>query len=106
MSTELVNNELLFPLRRVRFLQAFAHNVSISISVHSLTLSVFHFKDTLFDKIIILLTFNSQPTKGGESACNAGDPDSIPGLGRSPGEGNGYPLHYSCLENPLNGGAW
>ena len=89
-----MNNELLFPLRRVRFLQAFAHNVSISISVHSLTLSVFHFKDTLFDKIIILLTFNSQPTKGGESACNAGDPDSIPGLGRSPLEENGNPLQW------------
>ena len=37
---------------------------------------------------------------GKESACNAGDPGSIPGLGRSPGEGNGSPLQYSCLENP------
>ena len=34
-----------------------------------------------------------------ESSCNAGDPSSIPGLGRSPGKGNGYPLQYSCLEN-------
>ena len=40
------------------------------------------------------------------SACNAGDPGSIPGLGRSPGEGNGIPLQYSCLENPMEGGAW
>ena len=40
------------------------------------------------------------------SACNAGDPDSIPGSGRSPGEGNGYPLQYSCLENLMDGGAW
>ena len=38
--------------------------------------------------------------------CNAGDLGSIPGLGRSPGEGNGSPLHYSCLENPMDGGAW
>ena len=38
-------------------------------------------------------------------ACNAGDPGSIPGLGRSPGEGNGNPLQYSCLENPMDGGA-
>ena len=38
-----------------------------------------------------------------ESACNAGDPGSIPGLGRSPGEGDGYPLQYSCLENPMTG---
>ena len=41
-----------------------------------------------------------------ESACNAGHPGSIPGLGRSPGEGNGTPLQYSCLENPVDGGAW
>ena len=40
------------------------------------------------------------------SACNAGDPGLIPGLGRSPGEGNGNPLQYSCLENPTDGGAW
>ena len=40
------------------------------------------------------------------SACNAGDSGSIPGLGRSPGEGNGNPLQYSCLENPMDGGAW
>ena len=37
---------------------------------------------------------------GKESACSAGDPGSTPGLGRSPGEGSGYPLQYSCLENP------
>ena len=37
---------------------------------------------------------------GKESACNVGDLGSIPGLGRSPGEGKGYPLQYSCLENP------
>ena len=40
------------------------------------------------------------------SARNAGDLGSIPGLGRSPGEGNGNPLQYSCLENPMDGGAW
>ena len=40
------------------------------------------------------------------SARNAGDPGSIPELGRSPGEGNGNPLQYSCLENPMDGGAW
>ena len=38
---------------------------------------------------------------GKESACNAGNPGSIPGSGRSPGEGNGNPLQYSCLENPM-----
>ena len=40
------------------------------------------------------------------SAYSAGDPGSIPGLGRSPGEGNGNPLQYSCWENPMDGGAW
>ena len=43
---------------------------------------------------------------GKESACNAGDLDSIPGLGRFPGEGNGNPLQYSCLENPMDRGPW
>ena len=43
---------------------------------------------------------------GEESACNAGDPGSIPGLGRSPGEGNGNPLQHSCLENPMDRGVW
>ena len=41
-----------------------------------------------------------------ESASNVGDPGSIPGLGRSPGEGNGNPLQYSCLENSMDRGAW
>ena len=40
---------------------------------------------------------------GKESACNAGDPDSIPGLGRSPGERKGYPLQYFGLENSMDG---
>ena len=40
------------------------------------------------------------------SACNVGDLGSIPGLGRSPGEENGNPLQYSCLENPMVRGAW
>ena len=40
------------------------------------------------------------------SACNEGDLGSIPGSGSSPGEGNGNPLQYSCLENPMDGGAW
>ena len=40
------------------------------------------------------------------SAYNSGDPRSVPGSGRSPGEGNGNPLQYSCLENPMDGGTW
>ena len=42
---------------------------------------------------------------GKESACKAGDPGSIPGWGRSPGEGNGHPLQYSCLENFMDRGS-
>ena len=43
---------------------------------------------------------------GKEIVCNAGDLGSIPGSGRSPGEGNGKPLQYSCLQNPMDRGAW
>ena len=43
---------------------------------------------------------------GKELVCSAGDAGSIPGLGRSPGGGNGNPLQYSCLENPMDSGAW
>ena len=43
---------------------------------------------------------------GKESVCNAGDKGLIPGSGRSPGEGNGNPLQYSCLESPKDRGAW
>ena len=61
------------------------------------------------------IPFKGQPSKcegfpggsdGKESACNAGDSSSIPGLGRSPGTVHGYPLQCSCLENPMDGGAW
>ena len=43
---------------------------------------------------------------GKESACNEGDSGMIPGSGRSPGEGNGNPLQYSCLENSMDRGVW
>ena len=43
---------------------------------------------------------------GKESACNAGDPGSVPELGRSSGEQNGNPPQYSCLKNPVDGGTW
>ena len=51
----------------------------------------------------VFITFDSVSK---ESACNAGDPGFIPRLGRSPGEGNGNPLQYSCLENSIDRGAW
>ena len=43
---------------------------------------------------------------GQETACNTGDPGAISGSGRSTGEGNGYPLQYSCLENSMDRGVW
>ena len=53
---------------------------------------------------ISIITLNKKVSK--ESACSAGDPSSIPGLGRSPGEGNGDPLQYPGLENLMDRGAW
>ena len=58
--------------------------------------------------IMVLLIFTGFPggSYGKASACSGGDPGSIPGLGRSPGEGNGNPLQYSCLKNSMDRGAW
>ena len=50
--------------------------------------------------------FPDEWLSGKESTCNAGDTGSIPGSGRSPGKGNGSPLQYSCLENPVDRGGW
>ena len=57
---------------------------------------------------VITMSFLAFPPSsvGKESICNAGDMGSIPGSGRSPGEGNGNPLQYSCLENPMDRGAY
>ena len=61
---------------------------------------------------ILLFSCNLWPmgfaggSDGKESTCNAGDLGSIPGLGRSSGGGHGHPLQYSCLENPMDRGAW
>ena len=63
-----------------------------------------------FDSIILLFTLILLGFPGGSddkaSVYNARDPGSIPGSGRSPGEGNGNPLQCSCLENPMDRGAW
>ena len=55
---------------------------------------------------ITLISLLPGGSDGKASVCNAGDPGSIPGLGGSPGEGNGSPHQYSCLENPMDCGAW
>ena len=63
------------------------------------------FPKTLFDFLMPKRSFPGG-SDGKESACNAGDRGSIPGLGRSPGEGSGYPLQYSGLGNSMDRGAW
>ena len=61
-------------------------------------------------KMILFLHIHIMGFPGGsddkESAFHAGDLGLIPGSERAPGEGNGYPLQYSCLENPMDRGAW
>ena len=56
-------------------------------------------------KLLNIVGGFADDSDGKESACNTGDPGSIPASGRSPGEGNGNPLPYSCLENPMDRGA-
>ena len=59
-----------------------------------------------FPSLLFLKLLREITLSGKESACQTGDTDSIPGWGRSPGGGNGNPLQYSCLENPMDRGAW
>ena len=70
-------------------------------------LTLMHRCGSLLDPILsTLLNGLLCSLNGEEFACNAGDQGLIPGLGRSSGEGNGNPLHYSCLENPMDTGDW
>ena len=67
-------------------------------------MEIFGYHTEKFD----LSVYSGKPcgSDGKESTCSAGDLDLIPGSGRSPGEGHGNPLQYSCLENPMDRGAW
>ena len=56
--------------------------------------------------ILCILLTQGSGSDGKESAQNTGDPGLVPGSGRSPGKGNGYPLQYSCLGDPIDRGAW
>ena len=62
--------------------------------------------EIIFFYVIPFVSGFPHSSVGRESACNAGNLGSIPGLGRSPGEGNGNPLQYSCLEKLMDRGAW
>ena len=70
--------------------------------------SIFKSRDITLPTKVPLVKDKDFPrgSDGKASAYNSGDPGSIPGSGRSPGEGNGNPLQFSCLENPMNRGAW
>ena len=93
------------------------HLHSLSLHVNTTLKSQIHNKMPLLKNYILLDIvpfFGANRISSGlswwlnnkESACNAGDEDSIPGLERSPGERNGYQLWYSCLGNPMDRGAW
>ena len=73
-------------------------------------ISLVNLHDVPYNKIQLKVPSTICDFPGGSdskaSVYNTGDPGSIPGLGRSPGEGNGNPLQYSCLENPMDRGAW
>ena len=64
-----------------------------------------HFQSFVFYQFKRIDVSKSGGSDAKESACNVGDLGSIPELGRSPGRGNGHPLQYSCLENPMDRGA-
>ena len=74
----------------------------------SITTGLFIWLHSTQLKTFIVRAFSLLPggSDGKESACNAGDPDLIPELGRCPEKGNGNPLQYSCLENTMDRGAW
>ena len=65
-----------------------------------------HSRDGFANPCVTLLSVFAEWLTGKESTCNAGDMGSIPGLGKFPGGGNANPLQYSCLENPIDNGAW
>ena len=71
---------------------------------HSHTFS--SFMPFFIQVVIFHLSYFPEGSHSKESGCNAGDPSLVPESGRFPGEGDGYPLQYSCLENPMNRGAW
>ena len=74
-------------------------------SVSSPYLLVYISVDSRNPNVLVNVLYNPHSSVAEESTCNAGDLGSIPGLGRSPGEGNGNPLQYSCLESPMDRGA-
>ena len=80
---------------------------AVDLLGHMVTLCLTIWKNSRLLLLLLLLFYCFWTSLMAQaSAYNARDPGSIPRLGRSPGEGNGNPLQYSCLENPMDGGAW
>ena len=79
--------------------------VSRELFIYSFSIHLHFFRD-LKKLLFSHLKTVSGDSDGKESTCHAGDPGSIPGLGRSPGEGNGNPLQYSCLGNSRERVTW
>ena len=69
------------------------------------SLSNYYLEEIIFISVHVMMDF-PDGSEGKASVCNAGDLGLTPGLGTSPGEGKGYPLQYSCLENSMARGVW
>ena len=80
--------------------------MNIHIFVFSLLLDIYQVIELLNHMVNLFDSLASLVAQMVVSVYNAGDPGSIPRMGRFPGEGKGNPLQYSCLENPMDGGAW
>ena len=76
------------------------------ICLHTQSMYICMYVHMYIHRYVCMCVYITLFQKGKASVCNAGDPGSISGLGRSSGEGNGNPLQYSCLENPMDGEAW
>ena len=98
------------PRIQMKYILLFQISQSISlipVTSFFLLLSVSQFFLTTTFNLNLFLVWNFPGGSNSKvSAYNAGDLGSLPGSGRSPGEGNGNPLQYSCLENPMDGGSW
>ena len=86
---------VIFLLLHVHLMHSYNRDSIIEIILHLWNKAWSYLINSYFNVLIVCKA----------SACNAGDLDSVPGSGRSPGEGNGNPLQYACLENSMDGGA-